>query len=98
MPSAALCGPHQGDRRGELGAGAAPANLAVREIALVTIGKAKMLANLGDTVELILRQVFRQPVAAIIREIEIFGDRMPVEAHRVAHAARKHFRTAASRD
>ena len=78
-----------GDRLHELVAGAAPAHLAIGEVALVAIREAEMLAGLGDAVELVLRQVLRQPVAAVVGEVEMLGHRMPVEADRVAHADRK---------
>ena len=57
--------------------------------------RAEMLAGLGDAVEFVLRHVFRHPVAAVVGEVELLGDRMPVEADGVAHAARDHFGAAA---
>ena len=50
-----------------------------------------MLADLGDAIELVLRNVFRQPVAAVVGEVELLVHRIPVEAHRVAHAQRDYF-------
>src|SRR5438128_2128485 len=44
----------QGDRLDELVTRPAPAELAVREIALVTVREAEMLADLGDAIELVL--------------------------------------------
>jgi len=40
---------------------------------LVAVGKAEMLADLGDTIQFIFRQVFRQSVAAVVGEIESLG-------------------------
>jgi hypothetical protein len=44
----------QGNRLDELVARATPAKLAVREVTLMTVWKAEMLADLGDAVELVL--------------------------------------------
>ena len=60
----------QRDRLLELVARAPPAHLAIGEVALVAIREAEMLADLGDAVELVFGQVFRQPVAAVLGEIE----------------------------
>src|SRR5262245_12204860 len=45
-----------------------------------------MLSNFGYAVELVLRHIFRQPVAAVIGEVELVVHRIPVEAHGVAYA------------
>src|SRR6266852_5398383 len=82
-------------RRLELAARAAPAELIVGNIALMAIGVAEMLARLGDPVELVVRQLLRQPVAAVVGEVELLGHRMEIEADRVAHAAHIGFRAAA---
>src|SRR4029434_7215408 len=79
----------------ELVAGATPAHLAIREVPLVAVREAEMLADLGDPVELIFRQVFRQPVASVVGEIEFLGHRVPVKANRVAHPGGGHFGAAA---
>ena len=50
-----------------------------------------MLADLGDAIEFVLRNIFRHPVAAVVGEIELLGFRIPVETDSVAHAARDHF-------
>ena len=39
-------------------AGASPAHLAIREVTLVAVRETKMLADLGDAVELVFGQVF----------------------------------------
>jgi len=56
MPSEAECGPNR-DRFLELVARAAPAELAIREGALVAVWETEVLASLGDAVELIFGQV-----------------------------------------
>src|ERR1700722_18383139 len=62
---------HQADRRDELAARMAPAEFRIRNIALVAIGRAEALADLGDAVELVVRDVFGQPVAAVVGEVEL---------------------------
>ena len=47
----------QGDGLDELIARVAPTDFAVREVPLVTVREAEMLASLGDTVELVLGEV-----------------------------------------
>ena len=42
----------------------------------------------SNAVELVLRSVIAGPVAAVVGEPQFLGHRMPVEADRVAHAAR----------
>src|SRR4029434_361721 len=79
----------------QLIARASPAHLAVREVALMAIREAEMLAGLGDPVELVFRQVFRQPVAAVLGEVEFLRHRMPIETDGIPHAARVNFRAAA---
>jgi len=85
----------QGDRLLELVARAAPAHLAIREGALVTVWETEVLAHLGDAVEFVFGQIFREPVASVVGEIEFLCYRMPVKADRVAYPARHHVRTAA---
>ena len=46
-----------------------------------------MLADLGHAVELVMGNIFRQPVATVIGEIEFFCRRIEIEPNRVAHAA-----------
>src|ERR1700754_2038037 len=86
--------PHQADRRGELAAGLAPAEFRAGEVALVAVRRAEIFAGLGDAVKLVLRNILGQPVAAVIRKIELLGIRIPVEADRVADALGDHFRAA----
>ena len=85
----------QGDRRGVVAAGFAPAEFGIDDIALQAIGRAEMLADLGDAVEFVLRHVFRHPVAAVVGEVELLVFRIPVEADGVADAARDHLGAAA---
>src|SRR5262245_58603058 len=82
--------PEQRNRLLELVARTAPTHLAVGEIPLMAVREAEVLTDLGDAVELVIGQVFRQPVAAVVGEVELLRRRMPVEADRVAHAARDH--------
>ena len=48
---------------------------------------AKILTHLGDAVQLVVRQVFRHPVAAVVGEIKFLGDRVPIESDGVPIAA-----------
>src|SRR5207245_9480663 len=82
----------QGDRLLELVARASPAQLAIREVTLVTVREAEMLTDLGNAVELVFGQVFQQPVASIVGEIKFLRHRMPVKADRVAYPAGGHIR------
>src|ERR1700737_3222483 len=71
---------------GELVAGATPSKLLVRDVALVAIGKAEIvLAGLGYSVELVLRDVLRQPIAAVFGEVQLFQDWMPVHPDNVTN-------------
>ena len=72
-------------RRGELRAGAVLAVLGVERVALVAIRKAEMLALMFDYIELVRGHVIADPVAAIVGKPQLFGLRVPVETHRLAH-------------
>ena len=85
----------QRNRLLEFVARASPTHLAIREVALMAVREAEMLADLGDPVELVFGQVFRQPVASIVGEIKFLRYRVPVKAHRVAHPAGGHLGAAA---
>src|SRR4029077_5854886 len=69
----------QQDRRGKLAARVTPAEFWIGNIALIAIWRAEVLAHLGEAVELIFRNVLRHPVAAVVREIELLGRRIPIE-------------------
>src|SRR3989454_5705115 len=86
---------HQSDRLLELVARATPAHLAIREGAVVAVREAEMLAGLGDAIELVFGQVLRQPVAAVLGEVELLGHRVPVEADGIPDASRVDLRAAA---
>ncbi len=75
---------HQLDRRSELLALAAPAELLVGDVALVAERRAEVLADLGHAVELVVGQVLRHPVAAVVGEVHLLRHRVPIEADRVA--------------
>ena len=68
-----------------------PAEFRIRNIALVAIGRAEILADLGDAIEFVLRHVLRHPVAPVIGEVQLPGFRIPVEPDGVAHAKCDHF-------
>src|SRR4051794_36032850 len=87
--------PEQSHRLGELVARMTPTEFRVGKIALIAIGRAEMFADLGQAVEFVLGHVLRQPVATIVSEVEFLGDRVPIEADRVADASGDDFRTAA---
>ena len=69
----------------------APAEFGIGNIALVAIRRAEILADLGDAVELVLGNVLRHPVAAVVGEVELLVLRIPVEADGVADAEGDHF-------
>src|SRR5262249_41615561 len=74
---------HPGARVGSLDVGIGdPVSMAVREAEVGPLSAA------GNPVELVLRSVVPGPVAPVVREPQLFGDRMPIESDRVAHAAR----------
>src|SRR5580704_1315329 len=78
-------GPEQGDGLRELAAGVPPTEFRIGEGALVAIGIAEIvLAGLGDSIELVLRHVLRQPIARIFGEVELLQRRMPVHSHDLA--------------
>src|SRR4029079_16645959 len=72
---------------GEFAAGTAPAVFRIGEVALVAIGIAEVvLAGLGDAIELVLGHVLREPVARVLRKVELLQRRMPVHSHDLADA------------
>ena len=77
---------HQGDRRDEVAALMAPAEFDVGNVALVAIRLTEVLSDLGDAIELVVGQILRQPIAAVVGEVELFAFRIPVEPDRVADA------------
>ena len=64
-------------------------------IALVAIRLAEILAELGDAIELVVGQIFRKPIAAIVGEIQFLGLWIPIEADAVADPERYDFGIAA---
>jgi hypothetical protein len=86
----------QRHRRLVIAARMTPAILRVGEIALMAEREAEMLlARGGDAVELVFGNIFGEPVAAVVGEVELLRHRMPVESDRVAHVARNDFHVAA---
>ena len=75
-------------RRVELAARAALAVLGVGQVALVAERVAEVHALLRRAVQRVVGQVVADPVAGVVGEPEVLGARVPVEADRVAHAAR----------
>ena len=65
--------PHQGDRRRELAALAAPAEFLIGNIALIAIRRAEVLADLGHAIELVVGEILRHPVAAVVGEVQFLG-------------------------
>src|SRR4029078_774416 len=76
-------------------AAAAPTEIRIEHVPLVTIGFAEMLTDLCHAVELVLGRIFRAPIAAVVREVELLAHRMPVETNRVADANGNVFTTGA---
>ena len=72
----------QHERLGELRlAIMTPAELGIRHVALMAIGEAEVVfARVGQTIELVLRELLGEPVTLIFREVELVGDRMPVHS------------------
>src|SRR5262245_56297452 len=82
----------QHDWRLKLLARMAPSEFRIGKIALIAMRSAEMLAHLGDAIKFVLRQILRQPVSGIVREVELLVDGIPVEADRIAHASGYDFR------
>src|SRR6185312_15331517 len=82
------------NRRCELRALVTRREFRIRQIALVAIGIAEMLAHPVDHVELVGGQVVADPVAGVFREPVFAGARIDVAADRVADAERIDFRVA----
>src|SRR6202166_2225948 len=78
-------------RRGEFRTFVTHRELRIRQVALVAIGIAEMLARLRDHVELVARQVVADPVAGVFSEPVFSGARIDVAADAVAHAERHQF-------
>ncbi|MGY4432102.1 hypothetical protein ACVWWO_004579 [Bradyrhizobium sp. F1.13.1] len=81
-------------RRRELGAFVAHRELGIRQVTLVAVGIAEVLADLADHVQLVRGQIVADPVAGILGEPELAGARIDVAADRVANAERVDFRIA----
>src|SRR6476620_6223320 len=77
-----------GYRRRELRALVTHREFRIRHVALVAIGITKMLADLGDHVELVARGVVAHPVAGVFGEPVFSGARIDVAADAVANAER----------
>src|SRR5262245_34925774 len=75
-------------RRGELPARPALAELRIRDVALMAVWIAEVQPLLGRHVETVARDVFAEPVTRVGGEVELLRHRMPVEADAVAHAVR----------
>src|SRR5262245_38269162 len=88
--------PQECDRLGEFVTGAAPSEFLIRDVALVTVRKSEIvLARLGEAIELVLGYVLRQPVAAVLGEVELPQQWVPVHSDDLPNAVRHHFRAAA---
>src|SRR5690348_1237458 len=73
-------------RRREFGAFVAHAELRIDDVALVAIGVAEVLAEVGDMIELVARLVVAQPVTGVFAKPEIAGTRIDRAADAVANA------------
>src|SRR5258708_22358918 len=87
---------HQSDRRREFAAGMSPAVFGLRNISLITVRCSEILTHFGDAIKLILRNIFRHPVAPLVGEVELLGFRMPAVTDPVANAKYHHFGPSAS--
>src|SRR5258707_11040420 len=85
------------DGRGELRALVTHREFRIRQIALVAIGIAEMLADLRDHVELVTRDVVAHPVAGVFREPVFSAARIDVAADAVANPERVDFGVAGFR-
>jgi hypothetical protein len=75
-------------RRGELAASVLRAEIRIADRAAVAVRIAEALAAPRDAIELVGRLVVAELVAPVVGEPQFPRARVPVEAHRVAHAAR----------
>src|SRR5262245_41282313 len=86
----------QRERLGELIARVPPSELLVRDVALVAVGVAEIvLAGLSHSVEFVLGDVFRQPVATVFGEVELLGGWVPVHPDDLTDAGSDDFQPAA---
>src|SRR5262245_8118135 len=87
---------HQRQRLGELIARVPPTELLVRDVALVAVRVAEIvLAGLRHSVEFVLGDVFRQPVATVFGEVELLGSWVPVHPDDLTDAGSDDFQPAA---
>ena len=68
------------------------AEFGIADVAGVTIGVAEVHVPARGMVQFAVGFVVAEPIAAVVGKPQFPGFRMPVEADRIAHAARKHFR------
>jgi hypothetical protein len=61
----------------------------------MAIRLAEILADLGHAIELVVGQIFGEPIAAIVGEVEVLGFRIPVKSDAVANAECDDFGAAA---
>src|SRR4030088_2858834 len=85
----------QANGRRIIAAGFSPTEFGIDDIALQAIGRTEVLADLRRTIEFVLRDVFRHPVATVVSEVELLCFRMPVETDTMAHPDRIDLGTAA---
>src|ERR1700730_15739489 len=81
-------------RRGEFRTFVTHREFRIRQVALMAIGIAEVLADLGDHVELVARQIVADPVARVLGEPVFAGARIYVAAAAVANAERPDFSVA----
>src|SRR4051812_14895050 len=75
-----------GRRRRRRRARPLPAELGIRNISPVTIRETEVEPGLRRAVELVVRQIVSQVVAAVVGEPQLVGARMPIEPDAVADA------------
>src|SRR4030081_14527 len=78
----------QANGRRIIAAGFSPTEFGIDDIALQAIGRTEVLADLRRTIEFVLRDVFRHPVATVVSEVELLSFRMPGETDTMPHAER----------
>src|ERR1700692_3940929 len=84
-------------RRGEFRNFVTHREVRIRQVALMAIGIAEVLADLGDHVELVARQIVADPVARVLGEPVFAGARIDVAADAVPNAERPDFSIAGLR-
>src|SRR6266852_2769565 len=95
MPSAALCGPSKVTGLVNSSQERPPSDLVVSDVALMAERVAEVLPDFRPSIELVLRHVFRQPVARVFGEVKLVRPGAKIHSDDLSYPPSDHLRAAA---